>query len=326
MSKTTLTRRAVIAGVALAGLAAPRLARAAGWPTDRAIEVIVPFAPGGGVDLMARPILQFVAPRLPGSRFVVVNRPGAAGQLGFEANFNAAPDGYTLGAITNTAMNTIAIERTPRYRADQFSWIANVVDDAGGFWVRPDSALRTLADLQAAAKRAPDTITIGTAGIGSDDHLLQLAYEQAAGVRLTHVPYASTPPVMRDLLGGSLQVGSINMSEGLPLMREGKIRCLGQGGPARWEPAADVPTFRDQGFDVVGGSARGIAGPPGLPPDILARLREAFAGALTDPAFLAVAAQQNMPLRPLIGDAYRDMMLADQASLRALWAVRPWRE
>lgn len=326
MPNTGPTRRGLVAGTILAGLSAPRFAHAAGWPTDRPIEVIVPFPPGGGVDQMARPILQFVAPRLPGARFVVINRPGAAGQLGFEANFNAAPDGYTLGAVTNTAMNTIAIERTPRYRADQFSWIANVVDDPGGFWVKPDSPWRTLSDLQAAARRAPETIAVGTAGIGSDDHLLQLAFEQAAGVRLTHVPYAGTAPVLRDLLGGSLQIGSLNMSEGLPLMRDGRIRCLGQGGPQRWEPASDVPTFRDQGFDVLGGSARGIAGPPGLPPEIVARLREAFAGALADPAYLALAAQQNIPLRPLIGDAYRDMMLADQAGLRALWAVRPWRE
>ncbi|PZW43561.1 tripartite-type tricarboxylate transporter receptor subunit TctC [Humitalea rosea] len=321
-----ITGRRALAAAALAGLAAPRLARAAAWPADRTIEVIIPFPPGGGVDQMARPILVFVANYLPGARFAVINRPGAAGQLGFEANFNANPDGYTIGAVTNTAMNTVAIERNPRYRADQFSWIANVVDDPGGFWVRPDSALKSLADLKAAALRAPDTISVGTAGIGSDDHLLQLAFEQAAGVRLSHVPYAGTAPVLRDLLGGTLNIGSLNMSEGLPLMKDGRIRCLAQGGPERWAPAAEVPTFRDQGFDALGGSARGIAGPPGMPAEIVARLREAFAKALADPAYIALAAQQNIPLRPLIGDAYRDMMLADQAQLRALWAIRPWRE
>ena len=92
---------------------------------------------------MVRGITAQVAPRLPGARFVVTNRPGAGGQLGFEANFNAAPDGYTLGAATNTAMNAISVERTPRYRPAEFTYIANVVDDPAAFWVHPDSPWKT---------------------------------------------------------------------------------------------------------------------------------------------------------------------------------------
>ncbi len=320
-----MTTRRLLLGAAAGLLAAPRLARAA-WPADRPIEVIVPFPPGGGVDNMVRPIVNFVQPRLPGARFAIVNRAGAAGQIGFEAIFNAAPDGYTIGAVTNTAMHAIAIERRPRYRPEDFTYIANVVDDPGGFWVRADSPWRTLADLQAAARTAPETIGVGTAGIGSDDHLLQLGFEQAADVRLLHVPYNGTAPVVRDVLGGSLPVGSLNMSEGLPLMQEGRIRCLAQGGPQRWAPAGGVPTFREQGFDVLGGSARGIAGPPGMPAAMVAQLRDAFRAALSDPAMIADAERSGMPLRPLVGDDYKAMMQADYATLRALWARRPWRE
>jgi tripartite-type tricarboxylate transporter receptor subunit TctC len=321
----TMTTRRLLLGAAAGMLAAPRLALAA-WPADRPIEVIVPFPPGGGVDNMVRPIVNFVQPRLPGARFAVVNRAGAAGQLGFEATFNAAPDGYTIGAVTNTAMHAIAIERRPRYRPEDFTYIANVVDDPGGFWVRADRNWQTLADLQEAARREPGTIGVGTAGIGSDDHLLQLGFEEAAGVRLLHVPYNGTAPVVRDVLGGSLPVGSLNMSEGLPLLREGRLRCLGQGGPQRWAPTGQVPTFREQGFDVLGGSARGIAGPPGMPEEIVTRLREAFRDALADPAMTADAERSGMPLRPLIGDAYRQMMRQDFQALQALWGRRPWRE
>jgi tripartite-type tricarboxylate transporter receptor subunit TctC len=305
----------------------PRPLRAqAGWPAERPIEVIVPFPAGGGVDSMARVVLNHVAPRLPGARVVVVNRPGAAGQLGFETTFNAAPDGYTLGAATNTAMNAIAVERTPRYRPDGFTWIANVVDDPGGFWVRPDSPWRSLSDLAEAARREPEALGVGTAGVGSDDHILQLAFEAASGVRLLHVPYNGTGPILRDLLGGRLPVGSLNMGEGLTLMREGRIRCLGQAGPQRWPPAGETPTFREQGFPVEGGSARGIVGPPGLPAPIRTQLEAAFREAMADPAFLAEAERLNLPLRPLTGDAYRDMMAKDLAALRALWQRRPWRE
>jgi tripartite-type tricarboxylate transporter receptor subunit TctC len=320
----TTTRR-VLLGAATGLLAVPRLARAA-WPADRPIEVIVPFPPGGGVDNMVRPVVNFVQPRLPGARFVIVNRAGAAGQLGFEAIFNAAPDGYTIGAVTNTAMHAIAIERRPRYRPEDFTYIANVVDDPGGFWVRADSPLRTLADLRDAARARPESIGVGTAGIGSDDHLLQLGFEEAAGVRLLHVPYNGTAPVMRDVLGGSLPVGSLNMSEGMQMLREGRMRCLAQGGPQRWAPTGEVPTFREQGFDVLGGSARGIAGPPGMPAEMVAQLRDAFRAALADPAMIADAERSGMPLRPLVGDDYRAMMREDFQGLQRLWQRRPWRE
>jgi tripartite-type tricarboxylate transporter receptor subunit TctC len=320
------TRRALLGAAAGASLlATPRLARAA-WPADRAIEVIVPFPPGGGVDNMVRPIVNFVQPRLQGARFAIVNRAGAAGQIGFEALFNANPDGYTIGAITNTAMHAIAVERKPRYRPEDFTYIANVVDDPGGFWVRADSPYKSLADLQAAARARPETIGVGTAGIGSDDHLLQLAFEEAAKVRLLHAPYNGTAPVVRDMLGGSLPIGAMNMSEGLPLLREGRVRCLGQGGPQRWKPAGDVPTFREQGFDALGGSARGIAGPPGLPDEIRLRLEKAFAEALADPALVADAERTNLPLRPIIGAEYKAMMREDHAALQSLWQRRPWRE
>jgi tripartite-type tricarboxylate transporter receptor subunit TctC len=307
-----------------AGLAAPRLAHAA-WPADRAIEVIVPFPPGGGVDNMVRLIVHFVGRHLPGSRLAVINRPGASGQLGWEALHAARPDGYTIGALTNTAMLAISIERAPRYDPEGFTYIANVVEDFAAFWVHPDSPLRSLDDLRDAARRDREGIPVGTAGIGSDDHLLQLGFEDAADCRLLHVPYAGTAPVIRDVLGGSLAIGSLNMSEGLPLMREGRIRCLAQGGPERWAPTGTVPTFREQGFDVLGGSARGIAGPPGMPAEIVQRLRDAFRAALADPAMIADAERTGTPLRPLVGDEYKAMMAADYAAIRGLWQRRPWR-
>ena len=314
--------------ITLLALTMPCLARAqpATWPTARPIEVFVPFPPGGGVDSMVRGVLPAVAPRLPGARFVVTNRPGAGGQLGFEATFNAAPDGYTLGAVTNTAMNAISIERTPRYRPAEFTYIANVVDDPGGFWVHPDSPWQGLPDLVAAAKAAPDSLGVGTSGVGSDDHILQLGFEALTGTRLIHVPYAGASQILRDLLGGRLPIGSFNMGEGLALMRERRIRCLGQAGPQRWEAAPAVPSFREQGFAITGGSARGIAGPPGLPPAIRAALEAAFRDGMADPAFLADAAKLNLPLRPLIGAEHAAMMAADLASLRTLWQRRPWKD
>lgn len=309
----------------MGGLAAPRLARAA-WPLDRPIEIIIPFPPGGGVDQMGRMVAHHLPRHLPGARTAVINRPGAGGQIGFEALFNAAPDGFTIGAATNTAMHAIAIERRPRYRPDEFTLIANVVDDSGAFWVTARSPWRSLDDLRMAARGRPGEIGVGTAGIGSDDHMLLLAFEAAAGVNLLHVAYAGTAPVQRDLLAGTLPLGAFNGSEALTLLRDGRIRGLAQGGAERWPPLGDLPTFREAGFDVLGGSSRGIAAPPGLHAEITLLYELAFAAMLADPDFLRDAAAQNFPMRPLVGRAYRQMMAADYAGLRALWQRRPWRE
>ena len=130
----TITRRG-LAAFGTSVLAAPPLALAAEWPSERPIQVVVPFPPGGGVDQMARLLLPHVERQLPGAQFVVDNRAGAGGQIGSEVAFNARPDGYTLGAITSPALMTIAIERRVRYRVPDFSYIANVVDDPSGLWV-----------------------------------------------------------------------------------------------------------------------------------------------------------------------------------------------
>ncbi|KAA2212013.1 Bug family tripartite tricarboxylate transporter substrate binding protein [Teichococcus oryzae] len=257
-----------------------------------------------GVDVMTRVLLQHVQAHLPGAHFVVENRVGAAGQLGFEAIFRAAPDGYTLGAITTPAANTIAIERQPQYRIADFTFLANVVDDPGGFFVRPDSPWRSLDDLRAAARRQPGELAYGTAGVGSDDHLLGLALEAAADIRLSHIPYNGTPPIITDLIGGRLAIGSLNMGEGFALLKEGRARALAQGGTERWAGTPDVPTFREQGLDVIGGSARGLVGPPGLPAEIRDRLTAAIGAALEGAAFKAEAARLNLPLRPIVGAEY----------------------
>ncbi|MDB5372492.1 MAG: tripartite tricarboxylate transporter substrate binding protein [Belnapia sp.] len=325
------TRRGLGATVAAlaAGLAVPKSARAqAGWPGDRPIEAIVPYPPGGGVDVMTRLVMPLVAQHLGGgARTVVTNRAGAGGQLGFEAIFNAAPDGYTLGAITAPVLQAIPIERATRYRTLDFTFLANVVEDANAFLVAGASPLRSLADLAAAARARPGALNYGTTGVGSDDHIAMLAFEALGKLPpMTHVPFAGAAPAMQALLGGHVQLVVGNASDGLGLTQDGRIRYLGQATPARWSALPEVPTFREQGFDIVASASRGFVAPPGLPAPVLARLEGAFAAALADPAFLREAERLSLPLRPLLGGAYRSMVAEMDESLRALWRERPWRE
>lgn len=322
-----ITRRQIGAG-ALAALAAPSIATAqSGWPNERPIEVIVPYPPGGGVDSMARFVTQHVTAHLPGARFVIINRAGAGGQLGWEAAQAAAPDGYTLAATSVPALLTYPIERQTRYQAMRFTFIANVVDDPGGIFVAPNSPIRTLADLVAAARARPGAISYGSTGIGSDDHLLMIAFEELSRLQpLNHVPFNGMAPEATAMLGGHIDVGVFNMSEGLALLRDNRIRCLGQAAAARWSETPDVPTFKEQGFDMISGATRGIVAPPGLPAPIAARLEAAMRATLADPAMQQEANRLGLPLRPLIGAEYRAEMEREEQNLRGLWQRRPWRE
>jgi tripartite-type tricarboxylate transporter receptor subunit TctC len=324
-------RRALLAAALAAPGLAPSRPRAqpaplAAWPNDKPVEVIVPYPPGGGVDILARLVMPVVAERIPGMRTVVTNRPGAAGQIGLEAIFNAAADGYTLGATTTPAHSGIPLERPARYRAMDFTFLANIVEDPNCIYVRADSPIRTLADLVAQARAKPGSIDYGTTGIGSDDHILMLEFEAAAKLPpLTHVPFAGSAPLIPQLLGGHIAAGVGNTTELVPLSREGKLRGLAIAATRRAADLPDLPTFREQGFEVVAAAARGIVAPPGLPPAITARLEAAFREALADPAFKAEMARQFMPLRPLIGAEYKAMAMQVDQQLQELWKLRPWR-
>ncbi|MBX9751908.1 MAG: tripartite tricarboxylate transporter substrate binding protein [Roseococcus sp.] len=318
-------RRDILAAAPAAALARPAFAQPA-WPSERPVEVIVPFPAGGGVDVMTRLIIPLVAAQIPGMRHIVTNRSGAAGQIGLEATFNAAPDGYTLGATTLPAHNAIPMERPARFRAMDFTFLANIVEDANCFYVRADSPITSVAELIAAARARPGQMTYATTGIGSDDHLFMLNFEQAANVPpLVHVPFAGAAPLIPQLLGGHVELAAINVGDALQLKREGRLRILAQASATRWTEAADVPTFREVGLDILNGAARGIVGPPGLPAPITERLTQAFAVALRDGDFLREAQRQFMPLNPLLGAEYRAMAQRTDDQLKALWQRRPWR-
>ncbi|MFM7418097.1 MAG: tripartite tricarboxylate transporter substrate binding protein [Alphaproteobacteria bacterium] len=321
-----IQRRALLAATPL--LASPTILSAqAVWPNDRPVEVIVLAAAGGGVDAMTRLVMPLIAQQIPGMRVVVMNRPGAGGQIGLEATFNAAADGYTLGSTTFPAHNAFPIERQVRYRPLDFTFICNVVEDANCFYVRAESPFRSLPDLVAAAKARPGQLSCGNTGIGSDDHLFALHFEELAGLqKMIHVPFTGTAPLLPQLLGGNLDVAALNVYDALPLVREGRLRILAQAAATRAPEAADVPSFRELGFDLVHGASRGILGPPNMPPQVTEKLIAAARIALASEEFKREAARVFMPLNPILGADYKAFAERSFADLQRLWRVRPWRE
>ena len=319
----TITRRGAIA----ATLAAPALARAQGaeWRPDRQITMIVAFAAGGGTDTAARTIARFMEKDL-GQPVVVLNRPGAGGEIGFSELARARPDGYTIGFINTPTIVTIPIERQARFKLDDFALIANIVDDPGGIWVLKDSPIRDFAGLLAAARERPGTIGYGTTGIGSDDHLAILAIERATNTRFLHIPFAGSAQVKQNLLSRAIPIAVMNMAEGIAEWRQDVLRPLVQMGATRWSVAAEVPTLKELGIDVVEGSMRGMAAPAGMPPEVMARLARALQRTVDDPEFQRLAVQQSLPLRFLGPDAYRAELVALRERYQALWNQHPWKE
>jgi tripartite-type tricarboxylate transporter receptor subunit TctC len=314
--------RAALALFALAVLGAPALAQ---YP-NRPITMIVAYPAGGGTDLTARLIATFIERYLGGGqRIVVLNRPGAGGEIGFNALSNAEPDGYTIGFINTPGILSIPIERRSPLDWRRFDLLGNIIDDPSGFSVHADSEIRSLADLVEFARRNPDEVTVGTTGIGSDDHLAMLAFQRLAGVRMTHVPFSGAAQTRQALQGRHVVVGSINVGEALQYVAGGSpFRNLGQMSESRLEMAAQIPTFRELGFDMVFSSLRGIAAPRGLPPEIRDRLVQAIAQAAADPEFQRRSRETYAPLRYLAPDAYAAELQATDAALRRLWAEAPW--
>jgi tripartite-type tricarboxylate transporter receptor subunit TctC len=316
---------------AISILATPWLAGGAGaaegadWP-NQPVRFIGIFPPGGGTDIAARPLAKVMEKYL-GQPVVINNRPGAGGEIGFTELARAKPDGYTVGFINTPTIVTIPIERpAARFRLDDIAPIVNIVDDPGAIWVLPDSPIRSVADLVAAAKQRPGQISYGTSGIGSDDHLAMLALERVAGIQLLHIPFAGGAPVRTATLAKQIELAVTNMGEAIADYRQGQFRPIGQMGVTRWPVMPDVPTFREQGFDVVEGSMRGLAAPAGLPKPIFDRLVEAARKATEDPEWQQLAKNSEQPIRLVWTEDYKAELVALQTRCAALWRQHPWRD
>jgi tripartite-type tricarboxylate transporter receptor subunit TctC len=322
----SLLRRLLPAVLLSAAAVAPTLAHAA-YP-EQPIKMIVAYGAGGGTDIVARTMAQFMTKYLGNNAsIVVVNRPGAGGAIGFTELAKAPADGYTIGFINTPNVLTIPIERKTAYHWQDFDLLGNVVDDPGNFSVHADSPYQNLKELVAYAKANPGAVTYGTTGIGSDDHLSALMLERVAGIKMTHVPFKGAAEVHNGVVSKTITVAAMNIGEALQYAKGGSaIRQLGQMSVARTTLAPNVPTFREQGYDIIMASLRGIAAPKGLPPAVRDQLVAAVQKAAADPEFQAKAAGFFAPLRYLPPAGYAAELKEGEASFKQLWQAMPWGE
>lgn len=320
----TMLRRSLAAMTLCATAIVPGLAHAA-YP-EQPIKMVVAYASGGGTDIIARLLAQYMRKHMGNNASIVVmNRPGAGGAIGFRELVNAKPDGYTIGFINTPNVLTIPIERKVSFHWSNYDLLGNVVDDPGNFSVHADTPIKSLGELAAYAKANPGAVTYGTTGIGSDDHLAALMFERAAGVKLTHVPFKGGAEVHNAIASKQIFMAAMNIGEALQYQKGGTpLRHLGQMSDKRSNLAANVPTFKEQGFNVIMASLRGIAAPKGLPPAVREQLVNAVQKAVSDPEFQAEASNYFAPLRYLAPAAYAAELKEDEAEFQQLWQVMPW--
>ena len=295
---------------------------------ERPITLLVAYSAGGGTDLVARAIAPYVEKYLGGgAKMVIVNRGGAGGEIGFAALAAAPPDGYTIGFVNTPPLMTIPSERKAQFSALGFDLLGNIVDDPSNFAVHAESDLRDLKQLAAFAKANPGKVTVGTTGIGSDDHLAMLRFERIAGVQMTHIPFKGSADVRTALASRQIVVAAINVGEALQAIRGGlPMRNIGQFSPGRSSMAPDLPTGTEQGFDFTLSSLRGMAAPKGLPAEVRERLVRAVAQAAADPQFQAQALKVFAPLRYLSPSQFEAEIRAGDAQFRQMWSELPWGE
>jgi tripartite-type tricarboxylate transporter receptor subunit TctC len=318
--------KTIFSAVAIAAAMMPAVSRAA-YP-EQPINMIVAYGAGGGTDIIARVMAPYIEKYLGNNaKIVVQNRAGAGGAIGFAALASAAPDGYTIGFINTPNVLTIPIERKSTFGWQSFDLIGNVIDDPGNFSVHAESPIKSLADLAAQAKANPGSVSVGTTGIGSDDHLAMLMFERAAGVKLNHIPFKGAAEVHRAIAGKEITVAAMNVGEAFQYAKGGTpLRHLGQMSTTRTTLAPNLPTFKEQGHDIVLASLRGIAAPKGLPAPVREQLVRAVERAAADPQFQAQAANYFAPLRYLPPARYEAELREAEGGFRQLWKDLPWGE
>jgi len=277
------------------------LAAQTGYP-NKAIKIIAPVQPGGGVDLVARTIADRLG-RALGQSIVVENLSGGGGVVGSVATARAAPDGYTLmvGYVGTHGTNP-AVRKLPYDAIRDFTPIAMVGGTPNVLVVAPALPVATLRELVAYAKANPGKLSYGSSGPGTLTHLAMEQLKVAADFDVVHVPYRGIGPAFVDILGGQTQLMFPGLAAALPHIKAGKVKPLAVSGTRRHPLLPDVPTFAESGYPGFDGVQwYGIVGPAGLPPAIVKKLNDEINLLLANPELaerLSAEALQPMPMSP----------------------------
>jgi tripartite-type tricarboxylate transporter receptor subunit TctC len=265
---------------------------AAHYPS-RPIRMIVPWAPGGSTDILARTTAERLTLALK-QPVIVENRPGASGNIGAEAVARAAPDGYTLlFTSTNLTLNPAVIPHTPYDPIRDFTGISMVAFAPMMLVTKAGFAGDTLQGLIAYGKAHPGKLNFSSSGAGGAPHLAGEMFRMATGLDMVHVPYTGAAPALSDVLAGQVQMTFTTYISAQGMLAAGQMKALGVASRERLKVAPGVPTFAEQGLDIEIGTMFGLLAPAGTPRFIIDKLYAAIEQAAKVPAFQEKILQQG---------------------------------
>jgi len=279
---------------------------------DRPIRIIVPFAPGGGVDIMARLIGDFISKDC-GEPVIVENKPGAGTIVGTMAAANSAPDGYTLlMASPPFAINPSINTRLPYDTFKAFTPVALVARSFDIVVVNPKLPLMSIQDVIAYAKANPGKLNFGSPGTGSSPHLAGEVFKSLANVDITHIPYKGSAPAITDLLGGQIQMMFSTVPSAASYVHGGQLRALAVTSARRSSAYPDLPTVAEAGVaGYVVESWYGLYAPMGTAPDVVNLLNASVANAIRAGIFKTIEANEGLMFSPATPEDFGRYVLED---------------
>ncbi len=287
---------------------------------NRPIRLVVPFAPGGNLDIMARTVAEPMSKRL-GQTVVVENRAGAGGVIGAEAVSAATPDGYTIAAVSTGTLlvSPRLVAKTP-YAADNFAAVGMISVTPMLLAVPAASRFADYRALAAFLRDNPGKLSVGHAGNGSTNHIALMRLQAVANMQFTVIPYRGSGPALNDLIAGQIDAIMDQVSSSLPHVRGGKSRALAVTTATRVADLPDVPTLAElglTGFEAV--TAVGLVAPANTPPTVIATLNAALNAALTDPAVAKRIAELGASPRPMLPEGFAAYVKAEADAIEPLF-------
>jgi tripartite-type tricarboxylate transporter receptor subunit TctC len=288
-----------VRSVAAAALfALPVLSAAQSDYPNRPVKVLVPYAPGGATDIIARHVAAKLNDVL-GQSVVVENRAGASGNVALDAAAKSPADGYTLlcGNVSTNAINETTFAQTLQTKPSRdLTGITKLVEIPHVIVATPSLPVGSVAELVAYAKQNPGKLNYASAGLGTYPHLDMVVLERTVGMVLTHVPYkGGAGQMLPSLMAGETQVAFINLASSLPQVRAGKLKAIATTAPARLAELPDVPTMAEQGYPGIGTNAwQGLFAPAATPRPVVDKLYAAVAKILSQPEMKDMLAKQMM--------------------------------
>lgn len=286
-------RRRSLCAIALCGLALCHGAQAEPYPA-RSVEIIVPWAVGGGSDAVARAFAD-AATRLTGQSFVVINRPGASGAIGHQEGAAARPDGYKLTMVT-PEVSLAYLQGIGKTQWSDFQYVARINIDPIALVVKADAPWSTLEQFTDYARSHPGLASISNSGVGATYHLAAIALEKKTGLSFNNVPYIGAAPAVMGLLSGQVDAALATTGEVGVHVKGGKLRMLGVMSERRLKDFDQVPTFHERQIDVQLDTWRALAAPKATPAPVLATLRQLVDKVTQDSAYRHFFARQFLGL------------------------------